>query len=330
MHLFHPLLLSLPLASATNLFVSSYSGVITTLSLTSSNLTSKNNSLLYHLTPISNNTGCSPSPSWLTLDSSTQTLYCLDEGLTTPNGSLSSYTIGPSGSLTQLHRAATISGPVSGVIYTSSSNSSDRAIALAHYEGSSVSSWSLPVRRNGDFSFLQSETFTLAQPGPNAARQDAPHEHEALLDPSGKFVLVPDLGADIVRVFAIDAATDELVQKSALSVTPGSGPRHGVFYRPTTAVAGGYNATSSSLYFYLVTELGNTVTGYSVSYPEAGGMSFEKVFESGVYGNFSMPAGNAAAEIAISVSFFMCSSTLLSSLDTSLLILCYHSPITAS
>lgn len=115
-------------------------------------------------------------------------------------------------------------------------------------------------------------------------------------------MLVPDLGADIVRVFAIDPATDELVQESALSVTPGSGPRHGVFYRPTTTAAGGYNATSSSLYFYLVTELGNTVTGYSVSYPETGGMSFEKVFESGVYGNLSMPAGNAAAEIAISVS----------------------------
>lgn len=293
------------LASATNLFVSSYAGTITTLSLAAQNTTSRSHT--YALTSIYSNTGCSPSPSWLTLDPTSQILYCLDEGLTTPNGSLSSYSIAPSGNLTQIEKQATISGPVSGVIYGNPAG--ERAIALAHYTGSSVSSWTLSSSAPGNFSFLQSETFTLAQPGPDASRQDAPHEHEALLDPLGKFILVPDLGADLVRVFAINASTDKLEPQTPLKVTPGSGPRHGAFWRPRAwdAYRGGFNATNSTttkgpLFFYLVTELGNTVTGYSVSYPKTGGMAFEQVYESSVYGNLTLPVGNAAAEIAVSVS----------------------------
>ncbi|GAB7353491.1 hypothetical protein MBLNU459_g3941t2 [Dothideomycetes sp. NU459] len=278
MHLLQTLQLyaasSAALVSATNLFVSSYAGNITSLSLTERNGS-------YTLAKTYTNLGCAPSPSWLTLDASHGTLYCLDEGLTTPNGSLSSYTIAADGELTLVNRATTISGP--------------RLTLRLCSTGSSVSSWTLSSTETGNFSFLQSETFTLAAPGPNAARQDAPHEHEAILDPTGQFVLVPDLGADLVRIFAIDADTDELTPQTPLKVVAGSGPRHGVFYNPYGVVCEGCTS-----YFYLVTELGNTVTGYAVSYPAAGGMSFKQVYESSVYGNLTMPAGNAAAEIAVS------------------------------
>lgn len=162
--------------------------------------------------------------------------------------------------------------------------------------GSAVSSWSLDTNGTGSFSFNQDILFNLSQPGPNAARQDAPHEHEAILDPTGQYILVPDLGADLVRVFCFD---DDgiLVEHAPLKVVPGSGPRHAAFYNPYGVAC--ENCTS---FLYVVTELANTVTGYAVTYPPQGGLSFKQVYTSSVYGNLTLPSGNAAAEIAVSVS----------------------------
>ncbi len=108
---------------ATNLYVSSYMGNITSLSLTKLGP-------YYTLEAVSTNLGCAPNPSWLELDKSVEILYCLDEGLTVPNGSLSSYSLSTDGTLTQLARVTTISGPVNSVIY--GPDNGMRAIALAH------------------------------------------------------------------------------------------------------------------------------------------------------------------------------------------------------
>ncbi|KAI4717060.1 3-carboxy-cis,cis-mucoante lactonizing enzyme [Aureobasidium sp. EXF-10727] len=274
------------LTAATNLFVSDYSGDISTLSLTE-------HDGHYSLTKTSANTGCAPNPSWLTLDTNHATLYCLDEGLEVNNGSLTSFTIGDDGSLTTVHREETISGPVSGVIY--GNPAVKRSIALAHYSGSALSSWDLDVNRTGGFAFEQDILFNLTKPGPNAERQDAPHEHEAVLDPTGQFLVVPDLGADLVRIFSFDAETDKLTAEKPLAVLPGSGPRHVAFYQPYGVV--GKKSTS---FMFLVSELGNTVTSFAVSYPSAGGMSFKQVYNTTSYGDLVVPDGNAAAEIAIS------------------------------
>lgn len=278
------------LAAATNLFVSDYSGDVSTLSLTE-------HGGRYSLTKVSANTGCSPNPSWLTLDTNHATVYCLDEGLEVSNGSLTSFTIGDDGSLTKVHRETTISGPVSGVIYGNPAKK--RSIALAHYSGSAVSTWKLDTNRTGGFAFEQDLLFNLTKPGPNAERQDAPHEHEAVLDPTGQFIVVPDLGADLVRIFSIDPATDNLTAEKPLAVLPGSGPRHVAFYQPY-GVAG----KQSTSFMFLVSELANTVTSFAVSYPSAGGMSFKQVYNTTSYGDLVVPEGNAAAEIAISVSFY--------------------------
>ncbi|KAG9674871.1 3-carboxy-cis,cis-mucoante lactonizing enzyme, partial [Aureobasidium melanogenum] len=274
------------LTAATNLFVSDYSGDVSTLSLTESGGH-------YSLTKVSANTGCSPNPSWLTLDTNHATLYCLDEGLEVTNGSLTSFTIGDDGSLTKVHRETTISGPVSGVIYGNPAEK--RSIALAHYSGSALSTWELDTNRTGGFAFEQDFLFNLTKPGPNAERQDAPHEHEAVLDPTGQFIVVPDLGADLVRIFSIDPKTDESTAEKPLSVLPGSGPRHVAFYQPYS-VAG----KQSTSFMFLVSELANTVTSFAVSYPSAGGMSFKQVYNTTSYGDLVVPDGNAAAEIAIS------------------------------
>lgn len=141
----------------------------------------------------------------------------------------------------------------------------------------------------GGLEILQSFTFTLDAPGTIPDRQDAPHPHEVIVDPTGSFIVVPDLGADLVRVFAIDATTSLLTEKTSLKVTPGTGPRHGAFLK-----------SGDETFFFLVAELDNNVRSYKVSYDMD--LTFEEVFEAGMYGNITTPLGAAAAEALVSVS----------------------------
>lgn len=75
--------------------------------------------------------------------------------------------------------------------------------------------------------------------GPNA-RQAGPHPHQAVVDPSGRYVLVPDFGADHVFIYPFDRATRVLRPgpggPAAFPVTPGSGPRR-IWFHPSTGTA---------------------------------------------------------------------------------------------
>lgn len=280
-------LAGLPLASATTLFVASYAGTITSLSLTESGGN-------FSLKELSISTECAPNPSWLTLDANRGVLFCLNEGLATVNGSLSSFTINSNGSLTHVQNTTTISGPVSGIIYGEPAG--QRAIALAHY-GPTAAVSSFLLNGGGNFSYNQNITFTLSQPGAVPDRQAAPHEHEAITDPTGQYILVPDLGADLVRVFRFDSDL-KLQELNPLRTAPGDGPRHAAFYNPY-----GVACENCTTYLYVANELAATVKGYSVSYvADAGGLEFKEVFSSPTYGNLTQPQGIAPSEILVSVS----------------------------
>ncbi len=69
--------------------------------------------------------------------------------------------------------------------------------------------------------------------GPNK-RQTKAHAHGIALDPTGKWALVSDLGADRVFVYGFDRATralapDDAQTPRAYAVAPGSGPHHAAF-----------------------------------------------------------------------------------------------------
>lgn len=115
-------------ASASLLYVASYSGTVTTLNMTSAGQAS-HGATVPVLKSVATTQGCAGSPSWLTLDHPKAVLYCIDEGLTTePHGSLSSYRTNEDGSLSQLDKVQTVAGPVSGVFY-----GKDRSgLAMAH------------------------------------------------------------------------------------------------------------------------------------------------------------------------------------------------------
>ena len=132
--------------------------------------------------------------------------------------------------------------------------------------------------------------FELTAPGTNSARQDAPHPHEVILDPTDSFIVVPDLGADLVRVFSIDKKTSLLTERDPCEVPTGSGPRHGTFLK----------TRSGKTFFFLISELANTIASYEVTYCDTG-LNFTNVFTSGTYGDQSIPEGAAAAEVLLSV-----------------------------
>ena len=109
---------------------------------------------------------------------------------------------------------------------------------------------------SGDVTWVRDITFELEGPGTVPDRQEASHPHQALWDPSGKFVSVPDLGADLVRLFARDPAKADIVEVGAIQVPAGTGPRHGIFYP----------AEGQAQFYYVVGELSNTVTSYKIEY----------------------------------------------------------------
>lgn len=143
-------------------------------------------------------------------------------------------------------------------------------------------------------------TYTLLAPGPDPSRQDSSHPHQVRIDPTGQFALIPDLGADLVRVYRVDQGSCTIVpvampggaggidhdhvpprEAQAGVVNPGDlrtpqgmGPRHGVFYtRPGKRGrgGGGLEAEAEADYYLLVGELSNEVVVYECIYhPGAG------------------------------------------------------------
>ncbi len=132
----------------------------------------------------------------------------------------------------------------------------------------------------------------MAGPGPNPSRQEAPHPHEVVVDPTDSYIISNDLGADLIRVFSINKATSGLTEMPSFKAPPGSGPRHGAFL-----VANG------KTYYFLVFELANTVKSYVVDY-DVSGLTFTEVYSHYIYDTQpGIPAGTKAAEAVISVSY---------------------------
>jgi hypothetical protein len=139
---------------------------------------------------------------------------------------------------------------------------------------------------------------TSTSVGPVSSRQDGSYSHHVILDPSRRFVLVPDLGADLVRVFAYDPdAAAPLVERAPLETDAGAGPRHGVFWRAP--------GRSKEEWFLLFNgELSQKVYSYRVAYAE-GGLAWEKVDEVtalGEVGDTLGPNQAPTSELAVSVS----------------------------
>jgi 6-phosphogluconolactonase len=91
----------------------------------------------------------------------------------------------------------------------------------------------------------------------NPERQKSPNAHQALVDPTNRFVYVCDLGTDSVMIYGIDAAEGKLVPRGRVRTQPGAGPRHMAFH-------------PSGRYAFVINELDNTLNAYAVE--QGGGL----------------------------------------------------------
>jgi 6-phosphogluconolactonase len=166
------------------------------------------------------------NPAFLATDPHHRVLYVTSEAgeAEGSNGFLSSYAIDPrSGALQLLNKAEMGGGPCHLAV-----DKTGKILFVANYGNGTVASFAL----NPDGSIGKQTGFDQHRgKGPNAQRQEGPHAHAVVLSPDNRFLFVPDLGADQIKIYRVDPVKASFTPNnpSFVSVKPGLGPRHLVF-----------------------------------------------------------------------------------------------------
>ena len=183
------------------------------------------------------------NPSFLAIHPNHRVLYAVNE---LDKGAVSAFAIekGIDG-LTRLNEQPTEGGAPCYV----SVDKSGRALLVANYAGGNVAL--LPIEPNG--ALAPAHVVQHTGKGPNAERQEAPHAHCILPDPSNRFALAADLGADRVFVYRLDLDGKSLrhAEGGDAVMAPGAGPRHLAFHPtlPLVFVANELDSTVATLRF---------------------------------------------------------------------------------
>ncbi|KAL6850583.1 hypothetical protein ACO1O0_007707 [Amphichorda felina] len=167
----------------------------------------------------------------------------------------------------------------SGVVHLAFNPDKTRMVG-AGYGAGTIDIWNIEGEQLSLIKTITSD----GQTGPVSPNQDSAHPHQSVLDPTGRYFLVNDLGTDSVLV--IDSADDAWEVVHTLAAPAACGPRHGVF-----------SVDGDSTYYFALCELSNQILRYTVSYAD-GGVSSELLgtTDSIKGGNVQ---GAAAGEIAL-------------------------------
>lgn len=120
-----------------------------------------------------------------------------------------------------------------------------QCVFAANYSGGSAASFH--VSEDGRLSKAVS-FFQYTGHGPNKERQEQAHAHRVTVSPNNRFLMVNDLGLDMIHVYKLDAKTAALTLNNppAWKSAPGEGPRALQFH-------------PNNKWVYCVTELKSTV-----------------------------------------------------------------------
>jgi 6-phosphogluconolactonase len=162
-----------------------------------------------------------------------------------PPGTIKAFAIDPdSGKLTFLNEQ------VAGSVATTevSVDATGRNLLTVSYNEAFASVFSI---QNDGTVGERTAHLTYTGSGVDKERQTAPHPHSINLDPSNRFVIVPDLGTDKVMQYRFDPAkgTLESNEPAFVAAHPGAGPRHLSFH-------------PNGRYAYVITEMAATMTAY--------------------------------------------------------------------
>lgn len=209
------------------------------------------------------------NPSWLTLSPDQRRLYVVNEngpGQADSVGKVSSFSIAAKTHVIEPINVVESHGDEP----THASLSKDgRLLFVANYAvhpepgGSAVV---LGVADDGSLlPMVQQERHSPSRVDPE--RQAGSHVHSAVAAPNGRYVYVSDLGADKVFVYRLDGANAQWplgpATPGAISLPPGSGPRHLLF-------------DAKNKYAYLTLEMSAQVVKFDY---RSGGLDREGIFD---------------------------------------------------
>ncbi|ERS97488.1 6-phosphogluconolactonase [Sporothrix schenckii 1099-18] len=235
---------------------------------------------------IANNTLPGTSPSWL-LYKDPNLVYAVDEN---SNSTRLFQFDATTNAFDLLHEEQGSQG----VVYLSFNLDATRMVGAAYGAGQ-VDVWDVSAGAGG--LTLLKQIASDDPLGPNAARQEAPHPHQALLDPSGRFFVVNDLGTDTLLV--LDTRDDAFAVVNRVRVPDaGCGPRHAAFFPATGAdVPTNYLVVCELLSLVEVFALNITDDG------DGGNLTFQHLQSISTFDPLQPPANAStatAAEIVVS------------------------------
>ena len=186
------------------------------------------------------------NPSYVAIHPTRRFLYAVNEVRNfagEETGGVSAFSIKPASSEVNLLNAYSSCGQ--DPCYISIEHTGHFAL-VANYTGGNAAI--LPILEDGR---LGPATDVVQHSGTSvhSERQTAPFVHSILPDPTNRFAIAADLGADKLVIYQMDLKKGKLLKHEEVKVRPGAGPRHLIFH-PN----GGYA--------YLINELNSTLIVY--------------------------------------------------------------------
>ncbi|KAI1749197.1 putative isomerase YbhE [Xylaria castorea] len=211
-------------------------------------------------------TGAGSDYSWMRYKKSTDTVYAVNEY----GSEVTAFKLG--------HldvKGGNSANGSAGVVFLEFNKDQTRMIGAA-YGSSTLDVWDTSAA--GAPKLLKSVNVTSSYPssGPLGNKP-----HQALFDPTGDWLVVPDLGAD--QLLIADTKADSYKIINAISLKPGSGPRHGGFIK-----------SNDRTFFVVACELSNEVHLYEFKYSD-NGPEFIHLSEQSTYGPGITPKNATSA-----------------------------------
>jgi len=187
---------------------------------------------------LSNIIGPVSNPSWIALDPTKKFLYAVNE---VNAGLVMAFSVSPTtAELTFLNQQSSGgANPAHCAVHPGG-----KVLLVANYSGSTVEV--VPILADGSLAAPTQVVRHLGDLGPNTGRQEAPHPHMVLPDPTGKDVLVNDLGMDATFVYSLDQTAGRLTLVNTTFSTPGAGPRH-LAWHPNGKILYSLNELNNSI-----------------------------------------------------------------------------------
>jgi 6-phosphogluconolactonase len=192
------------------------------------------------------------NPSFLAIDSQQHYLYAVDENFDETECRVQAYQIDPeSGSLSYINRQ------LSHGFYPCyvSVDQTDQFAIVANYGSGSVTL--LPIGEGGQL-LPACDSRQHTGSGINPDRQEGPHAHCTVMDPTNTYLFAADLGIDKIMSYRLDFERKQLITNNTpyLEMPPGSGPRHLRFHQ-------------NGRFAYIINELNSSIT--ALNYDEREG-----------------------------------------------------------